>query len=206
MAGMSGQIGVGIAVTAAAAAANVVVSSYLGRVARATESAALAADAAHLRTDVVVSLGVLGSLGLVSATGAEWVDPAVGLLVAAAITFTGLRILIGSGRRLIDETLPEEEFAAIRAVIAGFLGGQVVGFHDLRARHAGNHHQIDLHLQFTADTSLQDAHRLSHRLQDAIVAQLPGTSVLVHLEPEDRVRADRFADAPPAPLSGTSNS
>jgi cation diffusion facilitator family transporter len=203
--GHVGQIGVGIVVTAVAATANVVVSTYLGRVARATESAALDADAAHLRTDALVSLGVLGSLILVTVTGAEWVDPAVGLIVAAVITVTGLRILIGSGRRLVDETLPEEELAAIREVVTGFLGGQVIGYHDLRARHAGNHHQVDLHLQFTADTSLQDAHLLSHRLQDAIVARLPATSVLVHLEPEDRVRADRFAEAPPAPVGENGN-
>jgi cation diffusion facilitator family transporter len=190
------QIGIGVAVTAVAAASNVVVSTYLGRVGRATESPALNADAAHLRTDALVSLGVLVSLIVVKLTGASWVDPAVGLLVAAAITFTALRILIGSGQRLIDETLPDDELTAIRDVVDGFLGGQVIGYHDLRARHTGNHHQVDLHLQFTADTSLQDAHQLSHRLQDAISARLPGTSVLVHLEPEDRVRPDRFDDPP----------
>jgi cation diffusion facilitator family transporter len=188
------HVGVGIAVSAAAAVTNVVVSTYLGRVGRATESSALNADSAHLRTDVLVSLGVMASLIVVQVSGAFWVDPAVGLLVAAAITFTGVRILVGSGRRLIDETLPEDELATIRDVLDGFLGGQVLGYHDLRARHTGSQHQVDLHLQFTADTSLQDAHELSHRLQEAITARLPGTSVLVHLEPEDRVRPDRFDD------------
>ena len=195
------QIGVGLVVIAIAAAANVVVSTHLGRVGRATASAALNADAAHLRTDALVSLGVLGSLIVVKITGAEWVDSAVGLVVAAAITFTGMRILVGSGRRLIDETLPEDELAAISDVVNGFLGGQVVGYHDLRARHAGNHHQVDLHLQFTEDTSLKEAHRLSHQLQDAIVEHLPGTSVLVHLEPDDRVRPDSFADPPDGPAT-----
>jgi cation diffusion facilitator family transporter len=186
------QIGVGMAVIAIAAAVNVVVSAHLGRVARLTESAALVADAAHLRTDALVSLGVLGSLVVVRVTGAEWVDPTVGIAVAGAISFTGVRILVGSGRRLIDEALPEDELEALRAVVEGFLGGQVVGYHDLRARHAGNHHQVDLHLQFTADTSLEDAHALSHRLQDAIRAELPGTTALIHLEPEGSVRPDRF--------------
>jgi cation diffusion facilitator family transporter len=188
------EVGIGIAVSAVAAVTNIVVSSYLGRVGRATESSALNADSAHLRTDVLVSLGVLASLIVVWLTGASWVDPAVGLLVAAAITVTGVRILVGSGRRLIDETLPDDELAAIRNVLDGFLGGQVLGYHDLRARHTGRHHQVDLHLQFTARTSLRDAHELSHRLQEAIAARLPGTSVLVHLEPEDRVRPDRFDD------------
>ena len=64
--------------------------------------------------------------------------------------------------------------------------------HDLRARHVGSHHQVDLHMQFSDGTSLRRAHFLSHQLQDAIIARLPGTTVLTHLEPEDR--------RPPRPL------
>ncbi|HEY6491979.1 MAG TPA: cation transporter dimerization domain-containing protein, partial [Trebonia sp.] len=63
---------------------------------------------------------------------------------------------------------------------------------DLRARHVGSNHQVDLHLQFASGTSLERAHYVSHQLQDAIIEHLPGTTVLVHLEPEDRVRPDRF--------------
>lgn len=71
-----------------------------------------------------------------------------------------------------------------------------MGFHDIRARHLGNHHEVDLHLQFAHGTSLERAHALAHQLQDAIAAELPSTSVLIHIEPEDRVRADRFQPAP----------
>jgi divalent metal cation (Fe/Co/Zn/Cd) transporter len=129
---------------------------------------------------------------VVKLTGAVWIDPAVGLLVSAAITRTGARILIEASRRLADEALPADELAALLQVVGLFVGQEVVGFHDLRARHVGSHHQVDLHLQFAAGTSLERAHYVSHQLQDAIVEQLPGTTVLVHLEPEDRVRPDRF--------------
>jgi cation diffusion facilitator family transporter len=191
------QVGIGIVIVAVAASANTLVSAYLSRVGKATTSAALTADAAHLRTDAYVSLGILGSLVVVKLTGAQWVDPTVGIMVAALIGVTGVRILRASGGRLIDETLPDEELAAIIDVIDGFLAGAVVGYHDLRARHVGANHQVDLHLQFSDDTSLREAHRLSHVLQDAIVERLPGTTVLVHLEPEERVRPDRFAEARP---------
>jgi divalent metal cation (Fe/Co/Zn/Cd) transporter len=96
---------------------------------------------------------------------------------------------------LADETLPDDELAGLRAVIESFLGGEVVGYHDLRARHVGSRHQVDLHLQFAVGTSLEEAHRASHSLQDAIVERLPGTTLLVHMEPEDRVRPDRFDEA-----------
>jgi cation diffusion facilitator family transporter len=188
-------IGVGIGVAAGAAAVNLVVSSYLERSGRATGSNALHANATDLRTDAIVSLAVLVSLVVVKLTGAAWMDPVVGLLVAGAISRTGVRILVESSRRLADEALPADELAALQQVVASFVGEEVVGFHDLRARHVGSHHQVDLHLQFAAGTSLERAHYVSHQLQDAIVARLPATTVLVHLEPEDRVRPDRFEQA-----------
>jgi cation diffusion facilitator family transporter len=186
------RIGVGIAVAAAAAAVNLVVSTYLERASRATRSNALRANAADLRTDAIVSLAVLVSLIVVKLTGDAWLDSVVGLLVAAAITRTGVRILNEASRRLADEALPANELAALQQVVDSFVGDEVVGFHDLRARHVGSNHQVDLHLQFATGTSLERAHYVSHQLQDAIVKRLPGTTVLVHLEPEDRVRPDRF--------------
>ena len=78
------HLGFGIAVLAFSAVANVVVSGYLVRRARETDSAALEADAAHLRTDAATSGGVLVGLALVHVTGAQWIDPVVALLVAGA--------------------------------------------------------------------------------------------------------------------------
>ncbi len=193
--GHLGSIGVGIAVAGVAAAVNLVVSTYLDRTGRATGSPALHANAADLRTDAIVSLAVMVSLVVVKLTGADWIDPLIGLLVAAAITRTGVRILIDASRRLADEALPADELAALQQVVESFIGEEVVGYHDLRARHVGSRHQVDLHLQFASRTSLERAHYVSHQLQDAIVARLPGTTVLVHLEPEDRVRPDRFEQA-----------
>jgi cation diffusion facilitator family transporter len=193
------SVGIAIGVAAASAAINLLVSTYLKRTGRDTESAALEANAADLRTDAYVSLGVLVALVLVRVTGARWLDPVVALLVAATISITGVRILLGAGRRLADETLPSDELDRLREVVESFLGDEVVGFHDLRARHVGSQHEVDLHLQFVTGTSLERAHEISHRLQDEIVKRLPRTTVLIHLEPEQRVRPDRFGDTDAVP-------
>jgi len=190
--GAVGRVGIGVAVVATAALVNVLVARHLGRVARDTGSAALGADGAHLRTDAMVSAGVLVALAGTAATGERWIDPAMGLLVATVISVTAMRILIGSGRRLVDEGLPPDDLAAIQPVVESFVHDAVVGFHDLRGRHSGASHHVDLHLQFRAGTSLEEAHAISHRLKDAVVRHLPQTTVLVHLEPEDRVRPDHF--------------
>jgi cation diffusion facilitator family transporter len=157
--------------------------------------------AADLRTDAFVSAGVFVSLVLDALTHLQFIDPVVGLLVAVAVSTTGVRILNEASRRLADEALPPDELRVLQEVVNSFISSEVVGVHDLRARHVGSNHQADLHMQFVDGTSLQRAHFLSHQLQAAVARRLPGTTVLVHLEPEERVRPDRFADEHPAPTA-----
>jgi cation diffusion facilitator family transporter len=181
-------VGFGIAVVGFSIVVNVVVSAVLARNAKVTASAALDADAAHLRTDALTSCGVLVGLVLVKATGAQWIDPVVALIVASAIIFTGVRLLTRSSQVLVDQALPSEEVDAIRASIEEFGPRGVVGYHELRTRRAGARRYVDLHVQFREGTSLEDAHRTAHELQDVIASRLAGADVLIHLEPEDRVR------------------
>jgi cation diffusion facilitator family transporter len=178
----------GIAVVAFSAGVNIAVSSRLARRARETASPALEADAAHLRTDAATSVAVVIGLILVRITGERWLDSAIALVVAAAIVTAGVRILNRSSRVLVDEALPQEELKTIRDAITEFRDRGVVGFHQLRARRAGARRHVDLHVQFRAGTTLEEAHGIAHALQDLIARRLPGTDVLIHLEPEDRVR------------------
>jgi cation diffusion facilitator family transporter len=182
------QIGFGIGVVAFATVVNLVVSGYLFKRAEALDSPALEGDAAHLRTDAYTSLGVLVGLALVHWTDATWIDPVVALLIAVAIVVTGWKITSRSWRILVDEALPEAEVAAIRHCVEELGPRGVVGHHKLRTRRAGARRYVDMHVQFRAGTTLEEAHEIAHALQDRIAGQLNGADVLIHLEPEDRVR------------------
>jgi cation diffusion facilitator family transporter len=182
------RLGIGIGVLAFSAVANLGVSSYLYRQARATDSPALAGDAAHLRTDAFTSIGVVVGLALVQITGNNALDPAVALAVAVAIVFSGVRILSRSSRVLVDEALPPEELLAVREAIEEHAPAEVTGFHKLRARRGGSRRYVDLHMQFRDGTSLQRAHEISHELQGEIRGRLRGADVLIHLEPESHER------------------
>ena len=78
--------------------------------------------------------------------------------------------------------------AAIKETIEQFASRGVVGYHELRTRRAGARRYVDLHVQFRSGTSLEDAHRTAHELQERIASRLARADVLIHLEPEDRVR------------------
>lgn len=186
--GSTHTLALGIGVIGFAAVANLVVSSVIARGGRLTRSPALEGDAAHLRTDSASSLVVLGALALVGVTGEQWIDPVAALMVAAAIVVTGVRLLIRAGEVLVDQSLPAPETAEISAVISSFASRGVIGYHALRTRRAGSQRYVDVHIQFRAGISLEDAHQLAHELQDQIVEELDGADVLIHLEPQERLR------------------
>ena len=187
----------GIAVVGFSMLANVVVSTVIGRNARRTGSPALEGDAAHLRTDALTSGAVLAGLVLVKVTGSQWLDSAVALAVAAVIVITGVRLLAKSSQVLVDRSLPSAEVDEIREVIESFGSRGVVGYHALRTRRAGTRRYVDLHIQFREGTSLEAAHGTAHELQRQIGERLAETDVLIHLEPQDRVRpGEELKNAP----------
>lgn len=201
--GRTHTVGLGIAVIAVSMVVNLIVSTILSRRGRATGSPALSGDAAHLRTDALSSGTVLLALVLVAATGQQWIDPVAALLVAAAIVLTGVRLIKGAGQVLVDQALPSDEVTAIREAIESFGASHgIVGYHELRSRSGGSQRYVDVHVQFNSGTSLEDAHRTAHQLQDIIAQALGGADVLIHLEPEDRVRPGETLVSPesaPAP-------
>jgi cation diffusion facilitator family transporter len=184
------SLGVGIAVIAFSAVANGGVSFFLRRQARRHRSPALGADAAHLGTDALTSVGVLLGLVLVKITGANAIDSAVAIGVAVVIVFSGLRILRQSAAQLVDEAPPPAEMDRIEGAIARARSSspEVVGYHKLRARTTGRRRYIDLHVQFRSGTSLERAHEIAHEMTDAIEVDLGDSEVLIHLEPESSRR------------------
>jgi cation diffusion facilitator family transporter len=184
------RLGLGIAVVAFSAVANVAVSAYLSNRAKALGSPALEGDAAHLRADALTSLGVIVGLALAEITGESAFDSIAALVVAVAIVASGIRILSRSSRVLVDEAPPAEELDVIERAIAAERAHhpEIAGYHKLRARRGGNRRYIDLHLQFRKGASLENAHALAHEVRGAIEGALPHSEVLIHLEPEESLR------------------
>ena len=98
-----------------------------------------------------------------------------------------MRILTRSSRVLVDETLPDPELRRSATWSSSSPSAAIVGFHELRGRQAGARRYVDLHVQFRCGTTLEDAHRTAHA--PGRDPRAPGRAdVLIHLEPEDRVR------------------
>ncbi len=178
------QVGLGVAVSAVAAAVNFGVARVLLRAGQRHRSTALTADAHHLLTDVWTSLGVIVAVTLVGLTGWLWLDPVIGLLVALQIILTGLKLVRLSINGLLDISLPADEVARVTAVLDGY-GPRGVGYHALRTRQAGAQRFVSFHLLVPGSWSVQQGHELLEEMEREIRRQLEPVNVLGHIEPRE---------------------
>lgn len=175
------QLGWGIAVMLASVAVNVGVSRVLFRVARREHSIALEADAMHLSVDVWTSVGVFVGLVAIHFTGLHLLDPLVALGVAALILRAAWDLTRRSLDDLADRSLPERELSVVEEVIGRY--PEIRAFHRLRTRRSGKQREIDIHIKVAPEADVASAHELCNRIEGEIRAQLPGTYVLIHVEP-----------------------
>lgn len=175
------HISLAIAVMAASAAVNLMVSARLRRVARRTGSPAIEGDAAHLTADIWTSAGTAAGLGLVALTGWRPLDAIAALLVAAYVVAMGVRLTWRAAQVLLDTSLPDDELAVIQGVLAEY-AGDGVSFHALRARRAGSKRHVDLHMVVPPETTVRHGHTMSGEVKGAVREALPNAEVLIHLE------------------------
>ena len=173
---------VGIGVMAASIVASIFLSRRLYRVARATDSIALEANARNIATDVYSASAVMGGLIAIRLTGLNILDPIIALGVSALIIKVAYGVLKKSFGPLIDTRLPQAEEDAIESCIVE-QGYQLVDFHDLRTRKAGAQRYVELHLTVPKDVSVEEAHQVCNRLEQCIEARLPNTTITIHTEP-----------------------
>jgi len=181
------QVGLGIVVSAVAAAVNFGAAQVLLRAGRKERSAALTADAHHLLTDVWTSIGVIVGVGLAALTGWLWLDPVIALLVALQILFTAFKLLHTSFDGLLDAGLPEEEVQQVQAILDRY---QVdgVSYHALRTRQGGAQRFVSVHIQVPGEWSVQQGHEFLEAIEQDVRRALSPVNVITHLEPvEDPV-------------------
>ena len=178
------DVGVGVAVSAAAGGLNLVVAILLIRVGREQRSITLEADGRHLVTDVWTSVGVIGGVIAVALTGWDRLDPIIALLVALNIVRTGVQLLGRSAGGLMDHALAPGEQAEIQAVLDAYREDGVE-FHALRTRQAGRRAFVSLHLLVPGAWTVQQGHDLAEQVERDVRARLPYATVFTHVEPKE---------------------
>lgn len=162
---------------------------------RLWRSPALVADGQHLYTDVITSVGVVIGLAVAILTGWHILDPLIAAIVALNILWMGYRIAVQSMSHLLDEAASHEIEQHIRQVIETN-GSGALEAHDIRTRQAGRALFIEFHLIVPGSMTVDDAHAICDRLENAIETAIEGSEVVIHVEPEDKAKPDESGAVP----------
>jgi len=178
---------IGLAINGLATAINAGWCFMLFRVGRQRRSPALLADAQHLLTDVVTSLGVFVGVVLVAVTGWIVLDSLIAGLVALHILWWGWALMRKSIGGLMDEAVSNDLLEKIRQAISKEAEGALEA-HDLRTRQAGRTTFIEFHLVVPGTMSVADSHDICDRIEAALRADVHDAVITIHVEPEHKAK------------------
>ncbi len=158
---------------------------YLNYVAKKTDSLVIKSDALHYKTDIYTNIAILVSLVLVKLSGLEFIDSIVGGFIAIYIIYSAIEIIKEGVYVLLDGALDKEIVEKIKYLLMS--EDVATGYHFLKTRESANTNFVDVHLVFTPDISLLDAHRASDRIEEKIQALDPSKrwEINIHLDPYD---------------------
>ncbi len=177
----------GLGISAGASVINFVWAGVLLRTGRARRSPALIADGRHVMSDVVTSVGVLGGVLLAKYSGLFVLDPLLAALVALNILWSGYGLVRDSVGGLMDAAVDPETEKLIRQAISTEAEGALEA-HDLRTRHAGAVTFVEFHLVVPGDMTVEVAHAICDRLEDALRLAVEGVNVTIHVEPQEKAK------------------
>jgi cation diffusion facilitator family transporter len=151
------------------------------RTARRYRSVALQSNALHFASDLAGSTAVLVGLLLVR-EGVARADSAAALFVAVLVLFAAARLMRTNVDVLMDRVPAEAEAAALAAI--GGLQPQV-DLRRLRMREAGGQQFADVVIGVSPDAAVGQGHAAADRVEAALQQALPGSDVVVHVEPHE---------------------
>jgi cation diffusion facilitator family transporter len=177
------NLGIGLAITAGAAAVNLLLGYSLVAAGKRNASPLLRANGMHVLTDVWSSVAVLVALGLYHVTDWVWWDPIAAILAAVNILRVGYKLMRESLAGLLDESDPVAEMR-IRELLDREVEARGLSYHNLRHRHSGRTHWVEFHLVFDDGLSVGAAHDKATEIESSVAALLhPDGRVISHLEP-----------------------
>jgi cation diffusion facilitator family transporter len=162
---------------------NIAVSTYERRRGEEYRSQILVADSMHTRSDVFVSIAVLGGF-LVVRLGYPQADPIIAFAIGLLIARMGIGILYEAAQVLTDAMNLPCDPALIRAVVMDTPG--VAGYHDFRCRGKTGEIFADIHVTVDPALPVSRAHEISDEVERRLKETVPELAeVVVHIEPDN---------------------
>ncbi len=183
-----------------AAALSGFVGWYLVRTGTRVNSIILIADGKHILSDFITTTATLTGAILAWLTGWMLLDTLAAIIAGGYILAVGLKLVRQSVGGLLDEADSDVD-QIVRKVLREESREHSWDYHALRHRSEGDKHWVELHLVFSPDVSLEEAHDEASHLEDELRQALAKpVTVTTHLEPEGKESDnDPHAVIPEAP-------
>jgi cation diffusion facilitator family transporter len=152
-----------------------------------TSSSSLKADAWHHRSDAITSLmAFIGiSIALFMGKGYETADDWAALFASGVILYNAYLILRPALGEIMDEHLYDDMVEEIREISRREKG--VIETEKCYIRKTGMTYHVDLHVIVDGELSVSEGHRISHKLKDRLLQEIPEIAdVLIHIEPYNK--------------------
>ncbi len=172
----------GIGVSLIAIIATLVLITYQRYVVKQTGSVAIHADHVHYSSDVALNASVIAALVLDAILGVRGADPMFGVAIAAWLLWHAREVASTAIDQLMDKEWPPEKRARFLAVAQSH--PELRGIHDMRTRTSGAHDFVQFHVWVDPAMTVLDAHRVMDEVEAKLMAEFPGTEVLIHPDPE----------------------
>ncbi|MFQ5762939.1 MAG: cation diffusion facilitator family transporter, partial [Candidatus Bathyarchaeia archaeon] len=186
-----------LGVAGAAAVVNLFLARYKMRVGKESHCPSLVADGHHSESDLWASVAVIVGLTAV-VFNFPMGDALAALAVVGFIVMTAGKIFRGAYPALLDAS-PGDDYLKELSRLACCVDG-VVACHAVRARTDGRCIHVDMHIEVTEGTRIEDAHAVTHAVERRIREEISGIgTVLIHTEPPldkepERTRRATVAD------------
>lgn len=159
---------------------NVLVAWYENRRGYELSSELLIADAAHTRTDVFITVGVLLGV-LFSRQGYLWVDPVVAIVVAVLIVRVAYQIFARTVPVLVDErAIPARAIRQAAQAVDGVKSAY--GIRSRGGRSAGVRY-AEVTIAVDRGANVEAAHAIADEVEERLKRDLDLNEVTVHVEP-----------------------
>ncbi|HKC48822.1 MAG TPA: cation diffusion facilitator family transporter [Gemmatimonadales bacterium] len=157
---------------------NGAVAWYERRQGVALRSELLVADAAHTRSDVYISVGVIVGL-LLARRGLWWADPVIALVIALLIVRVAYAITQRSVPILVDErAVPRDTIQAAAEAVSG-----VERAYDIRSRGGAQVRYAEVTIAVDRNANVASAHAIADAVEQRLKRDLQLNEVTVHIEP-----------------------
>jgi cation diffusion facilitator family transporter len=142
----------------------------------------LVSDSLHTKADIFTSLSVICAL-IVTKMGYPIIDPIMTMFISLFIAYSAFGILKHSSKVLCDTAVIMDD-KKIEDIVLSVKGAK--NCHKIRTRGREDDIHIDLHVQVSPHMHMDEAHKISYAIEEALKKGIQGvTDVVVHMEPRE---------------------